>query len=461
MFNKFRIAVFCLILTSCGTTGVIDSRGGTQDMNMYPEETTLTGDSYDRSLFRVGVLLPLSGKNSKIGKGLKNATLLALDDVKNPKLVLQFYDTKSTPEGARTAIENALNQQVSLVVGPLTKTEVHAVSDNALANNVPVIAFSTAEDVLQPGVYTLGLLVKEQVERIMSFAAQNNRHNFALLLPDNQLGITVSKAALRAAPKTQSQIVRIAFYPPNTSNFAEILKDMTDYQRRQSAMASKKAALKAQAQAGNAQAKKLLAQLKSVDSTDDVDFDAVIIPEYGARLKSAISMFGYYDIYAPKVKFLGTSIWENSPLNKESMIINSWYPKISRYESPYFANKYKSFYGTKPSSLYAFAYDAVALASALSNESLDALQTALLSPEGYMGINGAFRILPDGTNQHRLDIISIQKDGDKIIDEAPKKFDEFDDFSNTESFFGAYQKPLLFGKDEATFMQQVYGYQEN
>lgn len=84
----------------------------------------------------------------------------------------------------------------------------------------------------------------------------------------------------------------------------------------------------------------------------DPGFDAVLIPEYGSKLKSIISMFGYYDVYAPEVKFLGTSIWESSSLNKESMIINSWYPTLSRYQSAYFSNKYSNLFGERPNSLY-------------------------------------------------------------------------------------------------------------
>ena len=84
--------------------------------------------------------------------------MMALDDVKNPELILQFYDTKSSPEGARTAIQNALSQNVRLIIGPLSRDEVQAISDETVYNDVPVIAFSTAKDVLRPKVYTLGLL---------------------------------------------------------------------------------------------------------------------------------------------------------------------------------------------------------------------------------------------------------------------------------------------------------------
>ena len=459
MLKKFSLAVLCLVMAGCGTSR-INTTGGVRDINTDISEVTLTSDSYqNEQLFRVGMLLPLTGSASSVGKGLKNAALLALDDVQNPNLVLQFYDTRSSQSGARTAIENAISQQSNLIVGPLMSTEVQASSGRAVSDNIPMIAFSTSKDVLQPGVYTLGLLVDEQVERIMNYAAAEGRSRFALLVPDNNLGISVARAAVRTAHKNGTKVVRIAFYPPNTSNFSEILKKLTDYSSRHAEMQRKKAVLKAQAEAGNAKAKRELALIKTTDSSDEVDFDAVLIPESGAKLKSAISMFGYYDIYAPKVKFLGTSIWENTRLNKESLIVNSWYPRLSRYQSGYFADKYYKFYGERPRSLYSFAYDAVALASALSKYQGDNMNAAITSPEGFMGINGAFRFFEDGSNQHSLDIMEIKPQGDVVVDAAPKKFDVFDyniSYNNAVYDFSEEEVPLIFGKDPALARSQIY-----
>lgn len=458
MLKKLNLFVLCLLLTACGTSR-INSRGGSEVVTTDYSEINLTTAQYDNpELFRVGMLLPLTGTAAKQGQGLKNAALLALDDVKNPNLVLQFYDTGSTPSGARAAIENAINQRCRLIIGPLMSSEVRAISDRAIEEGVPVIAFSTSEEVLQPNIYTLGLLINEQVDRIMTYASQQGRQRFALLVPDNTTGLAVARAAVKSAQKNQVTVSRIAFYAPETSDFSAILKQLTDYSSRHAKMTRTKATLQAKAKAGDSSAKRELARMKTTDSAGDVDFDAVIIPEYGSRLKSAISMFGYYDVFAPKVKFLGTSIWENTSLNKESMVANSWYPTLSRYQSSYFSSKYNNYYGERPSSLYSYAYDGVALASALAKQSDYDLNSALVSPEGYMGINGAFRFFADGTNQHSLDIMEIRSQGDIVIDAAPKKFDtlynEFDNMNYGTNEF--YTQPIIFGKDAALAKSQIF-----
>lgn len=459
MFKKFNFLLLALILSGCASNRSAPAALGGSDIVSTDYSEIGFGQRDDDGSFRVGVLLPLSGKAAKQGQGLKNASMMALDDVKNQKLILQFYDTKSSPEGARTAVENALNQRSKLIIGPLMSSEVQAISTQTQSAGVPVIAFSTSQEVLQPSVYTLGLLIDEQVDRIISYAHAQGRIRFALLVPDNATGIAVAKAAVSAAQFNGAEITRIAFYPPATTDFSGIVKQLTDYGNRSHQLNGMKANLQAQAARGDVAAQKQLRQLKTTGSVGEVDFDAVIIPEQGSKLKSIISMFGYYDVFAPQVKFLGTSVWENSNLNKETMIVNSWYPTLSRYQSTYFSNKYSQLFGQRPSSLDSFGYDAVALASALSEQGDSDLNQAITNPDGYIGINGAFRLFANGTNQHSLDIMEIHSQGDVVVDGAAKSFDsEKRGFYSGSEYFELQQRmPKIYGKNPSLAESQIFG----
>lgn len=454
MFKKFSLLVFCLSLIGCSTTSVTTTGGADASSTDISELTFGSSDN-----FRVGVLLPLSGDAAKFGQGLKNASMLALDDIKNPNLILQYYDTKGTPSGARTAIENALNQRAKVIIGPLKSSSVEAIAETTKARNIPVIAFSTSEQVLSPNVYTLGLLVDEQVNRIVSYASKQGRSRLALLLPDNATGIAVAKAAAKAAQQNNVQVTRIAFYAPNTTDFSVVLKQMTDYSSRNNRMLSMKSSLQAKAAQGDEESKRALRRIANSDTIGEVDFDMVLIPEAGAKLKSAVSMFGYYDVFSPQVKFLGTSIWENSKLNNETTIVGSWYPVMSRSHSDYFANKYAYVYGEKPNALYSLAYDAVALSNALAQQNDGNLTSVITNPDGYVGINGVFRLFENGHNQHSMDVVEVAKSGDVIIDPAPKKFSNEDYGSNMSEVIinNEYRTPLIFGKDSGLAYSLIYG----
>ena len=451
-----KLSLFLVfICAACSTSRDITDKGGVRDFNTDISEINIS----NAESFRVGMLLPLSGAAAKHGQGLKNASMIAADDIKNPNLILQYYDTQSTPSGARVAAENAIRQGAKVIIGPLMSVEVQAIANETIYQGVPVIAFSTAQEVLQPTVYTMGLLVEEQVNRIVTYAANQGRQRLALLIPDNSTGNAVAKAAVKSARKNNIDVTAIGYYPPETSDFSGIIKQMTNYDERHKELLRLREELTTKAEVGDKQAEYQLKQIETKEGIGDIGFDMILIPESGAKLTSAISMFAYYDAIYPDVQFLGTSVWEAGKYNNESMIQKGWYPTISRAHSGYFAGKYNQIFGEKPSSLYSFSYDAIALANALAQRKNENINQAITSPDGYIGINGAFRFFEDGTNQHSLDILEIRANGDFIIDTAPRQF--ADNGSSQKlppvDVDNGYVAPKIFGKDVQAAQIAIYG----
>lgn len=462
VLKKFVFLFVGILLAGCQSSAPsLQSRGGTYpygDKFQLSPTVNLIDDSAQDGMFRVGMLLPLSGSAAKYGQGLKNAALLAVDDVKSDKLVVQFYDTQSTPSGARVAIENALNQGSKLILGPLMSSSVKAIEEKTSDANVPVIAFSTNPDILQAQVYTLGLLVNEQVDTMISYAAQQGRSKFALLIPDDDTGIAIAKAAVMSTQKNGVSLTNIAFYQPNTTDFSTSVKALTDYQNRRQRLEKVKRSLTAQANAGDQNAKLALNKLGRAQALGDVEFDAVIIPATGAQLKSALSMFGYYDVFSPKVQFLGTAVWESTDLTRETMAQGAWFPAMSKTHSAYFAKKYADAFGQKPAAIYSLAYDAVALSASLAKKNPADINYYITSPDGYVGINGIFRIFPNGLNEHSLDIYEVTSQGNKVVQQAPQQFSAgLNDFASDVAIENNYAAPIISGKDMRAAEMAIYG----
>lgn len=445
MLKKLSAVFLVFMLLGCHSAGQnkIFMHGGTHDVGYTVEDDSSFIEQ--KNSFNVAMLLPLSGKASTYGQGLKNAAMMAIEDAGNSRLTVRFYDTQSSPEGADSAVRQAINEGNVLILGPLMSAEVSAAERIASAYDIPLISFSTSPEALKHGAYTLGLLGSEQSERIIAYAAAQNRRKIALLIPDTSAGINLAKAALKSASAHNAEIVKIAFYPPETLDFGEIVKNMTDYETRSAEINKIKNKLTALANAGDTSAARELKQLKTTYTTGKVDFDAVLIPETGSRLKSAAAMFGYYDVSYPDVLFLGTTVWENTNLSKETTLYHGVYPEMSRVHNDYFNKKYQDYFGEAPNQLYSFAYDSIALASALSRKSSNNLNELITAEDGYIGINGAFRIMDDGTNRHALNIMEVTAEGPKVISQAAKKFD-----TDEKNNFSNYVQPMpkIYGKNQ-------------
>ena len=91
MLKKISFLFGFLALAGCQSTVV--TQGGAEGSSTEISEVTLGNDG----TFRVGVLLPLSGNAAKQGNGLKNATMLALEDEMSLTLSCNITIPKERP----------------------------------------------------------------------------------------------------------------------------------------------------------------------------------------------------------------------------------------------------------------------------------------------------------------------------------------------------------------------------
>lgn len=419
MLKKFSVILGCFLICSCTflqRSSYSESYYGylpSNQLSRSAESTDYTHvDLGNAGSFRVAMLLPLSGNVAAMGQSMKNAATMAIGDIGNNNLVVQFYDTKGTSSGARVAVENAINADSDLILGPLLSEEVSAISNEARSKDIPVISFSTSPAVLQEGVYTLGLLNNDQISRMIKYAASQGRKRLAAVLPDNQSGTNMFRSIMTNARENGVTVVKVGFYAPDSMDFTSLVMAM---------------------------------------KTGGVDFDALLIPETGNRLKAISSMFSYYDVAAPNVLFMGTSVWDSSNLSKETELYGAVYPVMSLQNQESFAQKYNELFDEKPSGLSIYAYDAIALASSLATKDRDYINENIVRPDGYVGMSGTFRIFADGQNEHALDVVKVTSGGKKVVEEAPSQF------------YGAYASPEpksgsnYYGYGYVQQMPKVYG----
>ena len=366
----------------------------------------------------VGVLLPLTGKASSIGLGMQNAMFMALDDLQNDKLILKFYDTKSSAEGASVAISEALSEGAELILGPLMGEEVEQVADKALSSDVPVVSYTTSPQVLQKGIYSIGLLNGEQIDKAITYAISKNRTRLALLVPDNNSGLNILKSALMSAVSHDASLVKVGFYNPNTVDFTSIVEEMV--------------------------------------TPSPVDFDAVLIADGGNRLKSMASIFAYNDVLYPDVLFLGTSAWDSTNLTKETMLYKGVYPMISKSYGAYFTDKYQNTFGEYPKPVYSFAYDSVLLASVLSSKTQDNIDASITSKNGFIGVNGYFKILPTGTSLHSLEILEVTENGPKVVEKSNKQLEDYTKNEVDVRYIPYESLPKIYGKSSTEVLGWLY-----
>ena len=90
---------------------------------------------------RVGLLLPLKGKNYRIGKSLLNAIHLALYKTQNKNIKIFVRDTSSV-EGVTKAYYEFLDLNVDIILGPVFSDKVNELKSLSSDNRIQTITFS-------------------------------------------------------------------------------------------------------------------------------------------------------------------------------------------------------------------------------------------------------------------------------------------------------------------------------
>ncbi|WP_051608983.1 penicillin-binding protein activator [Fodinicurvata fenggangensis] len=407
------LAIFLILgLAACQSQQATQPDSGAQQVgeSAAPEsQAGMDGEfaAYDDGRTRIALLAPLSGEHRALGRSLVNAAQMALFRLAGNDFELVVKDAGDTAREAQDAMDEALNEDVQLVLGPLFSQSVSAIGPQATRAGVPVLAFSNDRSVAAPGVYVMGIGPANDITRVIQYSVEQGRDRIAILAPRNSYGQAVQDAAQRAASRYGATITQSASYDPAD---VDISNDV-----------------------------RALAQSASQTSGDQTTisgsgmgvtgFNSLLIPAGGREVENIAPLLPYYDINPEIVQLLGSRLWENGNLGRDPVLSGGWFaaPEHNNWET--FARQYEDLYGEEPPRVASIAYDATALAAALARDaetgdnSMVYDEAVLTDSDGYTGVDGLFRMLPNGEVERGLAVYELTDNGFQRLDPAPSSFE--------------------------------------
>lgn len=367
---------------------------GTVERNEIGEITgqgALAGSASTGQGLKVALLLPLGGfdQTAVISKGMKQAAELALFDSGRADVQLIVKDDKGTPEGARVAADEAINEGAEIVLGPLLGRAVPGAAAVARASNVPVLTFSNDRTVAGNGVYVMGFSPEQDAERVAGYAARQGKSRFAVLVPDDTFGSVTGEAFKSAVARSGGTITAFETYP-------------------------------AGANAMIGPSRRIVEAARAAEGAG-APIDAVFLPGGQDVLSQLGPLLTYSGFDAGKVKLLGSGAWEFATLGSNPAFVGGWYPGPDPASWREFQAKFSKAFGGAPPRVASLAYDAMQLAMTLSRDPPGQRFTVanLTRPGGFAGVDGTMRLTSSGVIERSLAIHEVQKVGSTIIEAAP------------------------------------------
>ncbi|MFW7267600.1 penicillin-binding protein activator [Gluconacetobacter sp. Hr-1-5] len=400
----------------------------------------------------VGVLLPLSGGNARLGQAMLSATRMALGSPTAPPLDIR--DT-GAPGGAGAAAQAALANGEGVILGPLTAAETGQAAAISTTASVPMLAFTSDVSVGRPGVWALGIAPEQQVERMVMAAQAEGRQHFAAFLPETALGRAMGRALARNCAARGLAVPQIVYHADSPASIAQGLKTLSNFDvRAMAAQPAAQAALPPDAAAAVDPVGGAVQQAQPVAAPSRLGpppFDALLLADTGLQLAAVIDALRSFQVIGvppqpgvaatadasaapavpaqpvaagmPPVRILGTALWA-SFAGKLGQLQGAWYAAPDPAARQRFVQLYMARYHIMPTPLSDLAYDASALVGALdrgrpADRPNGYTVEALTRPDGFSGVDGVFGLTPDGQTRRDLAIFQIQPmGGGRIVSPA-------------------------------------------
>lgn len=379
MMRVLGALAFAGMLAACQ---LVPKTGGpeTQAPPDRPQETTVQpGLPTDTDRHRVALLVPQTGANADVGTSIANAVTLALLDSRTERVRITTYDTTL---GAAAAARQAVADGNKLILGPLLSENVTAVAPIARAANVPVLSFSNDSSVAGNGVFIMGFVPGQSVERVVSYARAKGHQTFGALVPKNIYGER-SLAAFRAA----------------VAQAGGTIAAVESYDRTATALSG---------------------AARRIANTPGID--AVLIADVGGNAIRAVPVIKA----AGSPQILGTELWNtDAALGSSPVMRGAWFASVSDGLYGQLAGKYRSRYGKAPYRLSSLGYDSVLLTVRIARDWKPGTKfpvSQLMAKDGFGGIDGIFRFSNRGIAERALEVSEVGAGGFRVVDAAPTKW---------------------------------------
>lgn len=334
----------------------------------------------DETRNRVAVLVPLTGSNAALGQSILNAANLALLDSGGERIRITAYDTAA---GAVPAVNDALAEGSGLILGPLLAEDVRAVAPIARHASVPVIAFSNDVSVAGDGIYVMGFSPGQSIGRVVAYARSRGAARFGALVPTNVYGERASRAMTSAVGDAGGQLVGIQTYDRSAAGVRAAVTRLGA----------------------------------------DGEADAVLIAD-----SSRLAVLALPLVRPPgaQPRILGTELWAaEAGIGATAGLRGAWYAAPSDTLYNQFRIRYRARYNAMPYRLATLGYDAVLLAMRAAADwpvGRAFPARALRDPEGFAGVDGAFRFGRDGIAERALEVREVTTAGTSVVSPAPHGF---------------------------------------
>ena len=346
---------------------------------------------------RIGLVVPLSGEYSTIGDSIIKSTRLALNKINDEKFEIVPGDTKANPIDTLKASKALYDQGIKIIIGPVFNESTKYLDE---LNDVTFISLTNKIYGNPPNVISAGVNAISQLQTIDKFRDLNEIQRTIFLIPRSDY----QKEVEQAIKKTKLKLKDKYFYDLDPTLLTSQIEKVTRYPERKQNLLNEIERIENSSLINK---EKKLEELNKKDTLGGINFDSVIIADFGESLKSVATSLLYTDVSSKRISYITLNQWFDNSLLKEYSLQPIYFPSINKENFELFKVEYNNAYNKKANQLSFLSYDLVGLVYFLIySNNFDQDKKIFYEKNKFKGKIGIFEI-DKNTITHQLNFYSI------------------------------------------------------
>ena len=335
----------------------------------------------DESVLKIGLIVPLTGKDQEIGKSVLNSVRLALSKIKDEEIEIFPVDNNSSPEKTLLAAKKLEGDGIKIVIGPIFYENLIYLEE---IENIIFLSLSNKTQSTPKNVITIGVNAESQIKTITDFLKKEKLSKTIVLIPRSNFENEIKKALVNSKHK----FLNIYSYDVDPSKLTSQIEQITSYKERKKRLERR---IKILEKSELEKDKRKLEELKKKYTLGKVKFDSVIVADFDENLKSITTSLSFTDVTSEDVKLITLNQWFDRSLFKESSMEKIFFPSINFKKYNQFKEFYFENFGYFPYEISILSYDIMGLIYyALKIQKDDIKKYVLNNKKEYIGEAGTF-----------------------------------------------------------------------
>jgi len=305
----------------------------------------------DGEKIKIGLLVPLTGKNSEIGQSIIKSTRLAINKINNSLIEIIPKDTQSNPESTLMAAKELAKLDIKIIIGPVFNENLIYLDE---LSDITFLSLTNKNDNYSKNIINAGINATSQLNTIKKFLELYEIKKTIFLTPK----VNYKNEIKKAISVSKIRIIKNYIYNTDPTKLTQQIEKITQYDIRKQNLQDEIVRLENSNQ-GNKE--RLIEKLKKRDTLGSVKFDSVIIADFDESLKSVTTSLLYTDISPKQKYFITLNQWFDKSLLEEASAQPLYFPSINKKNYENFSTEYFQKFNQYPNQLSFLSFDLVGL----------------------------------------------------------------------------------------------------